>query len=548
MYKNLLQATLVFYKIAEKSLNVLAGNETLKLAVDFVVSGYRYNPSFENSIPFLDHLTFFIAKDPRMVAVSAKDLGKITFFQNKSDGELSEVDSDDKKRASTTLGRYIKRIFIKDYIKNKERNFEDISYVLDDNFIDKFVQAVNIKVLDIFNMIGKDLDQISGEDLQSFYGKSDVNSCMSGGDCSKVEILSKNSDVVSLVTMNDSARALLWTTDDGTKVLDRIYPPGSKYILPFREWAIKKGYVYRENLEQLISSSRTVELSDGKTHKVTLSVGDVRKFPYLDTFRFGEFSDDLQELTLSNNINFGDCLFTSTEGSFTGVENYDIDIEFSNICPDCGEDFDIEDPYSGINDEEESICSSCSENYTICEYCNETFNINNMNTLNDSLYCEDCYNNQTFECDDCGDRESVEDNSGYLDDDGRYYCSDCVEKYSNCEECSRLIVDDEEANIVHDESGAIKAYCDDCFDSDDFVKCIKCGEMLDFEPEDRLCFNCSEEEEAAKKKQMEGSIDKKQLMLPYSEEEEEVNEMIADASKKVRSLFIVANLLQKILN
>jgi len=557
MNKYLVDAISVFHKIAEESLKVTVGNELLKTAIELAISYYMgrafndddLNKKLKSGLStFLNELKYFVGHDPRMVAVSSKDPSKVTFFQKIPGTDISDIESDESKRARTTLGKYIKRIFIKDYIKKARVGSGRIEEYMNDKFIDDFVQRVNLKIQQSLDLLGKDLDEISGQDLQDFYGVG-AQSCMSGGDCFKMQILARNPDKVSLVTMQNKARALLWTTDDGTRVLDRIYPSGSKYILPFREWAKKQGYVVRENPDQVVSG--TVELSDGKTHTITLNVDDVRVFPYLDTFRCGEFSKDLSTLTLSNNLNFGDCLFEETDGSFEGIENYDIKIEPQYPCPDCGDMFDIHDYDVGVNSDDETVCSSCAENYISCEECGDIMHVNDINRLDESYYCEGCYNNKTVECSDCGAHFDYE-NEGHITDAGYNYCDECASKYPYCKDCNKLLDDDvgDKANKIYNEDGSEEIYCEDCIDVEDIKKCRRCDKGLTYEPEKQMCNECLDEiEEAAReseKRQIDESIKSKQLMVPFSEKEMEVNKMIADASKEVRRLFVMANLLEKV--
>ena len=552
MNKKLLKAISVFYKVAEDSLKATIGNELLKTAVHITIDNTMLTASIfqiDSGLgTYLKEFEDFIKNDPRMVSISYKDPTKITFFQKIPDTDISEIDSDDKKRGITTLNRYIRRIFIKDYIDNDKPRFETIEYTLNDKFIEAFVDKVNLNISKSIDLIGKDLNEISGDDLQEFYKNFDSQSCMKGGDSIKMQLLSNNPDKVVLLTMNEKAKALLWTADDGTKILDRIYPSGSKYIMPFRGWAKKKGYVLRENPDQLISTRRTVELSDGKTYEITLNVGDVRIFPYLDTFRFGEFTEDLSELTLSNHINFGDCLFAKTDGSFVGMENYNIEIESEYRCADCEEAFNPDYEGSGINAEGEGVCLSCAENYTSCDGCGTITSNDDIQTLSGSAYCADCFDEKVYTCTDCEDYFDFESDGGYYNEDGDFYCNDCASEYPKCEDCKNLIFNKNQVNTIYNENGDVEIYCNDCLDVDKVTSCKRCHKTLSYSPDNKICNECKEEIREYKHKKKEEAINSKQTMLPFSEEEEDINKIIADASLEIKSLLIIANSLQKISN
>lgn len=126
-------------------------------------------------------------------------------------------------------------------------------------------------------------------------------SCMTGPAAAKVSIYAINPEKVSLVVMG-SLRALLWTTDDGKKVLDRIYPVGHWLVPILENWATKRGFITRSTKKGGYKS--IVELNDNSIRSVTL-----RKFfhngkavyPYADTFAFIS-KMTANNITLSNHF------------------------------------------------------------------------------------------------------------------------------------------------------------------------------------------------------------------------------------------------------
>ena len=125
-----------------------------------------------------------------------------------------------------------------------------------------------------------------------------------------------------------------------------------------------------------------------------------------------------------------------------------------------------------------------------CERCGERH-------LNDNAYdvsangwteswCEDCANDYSYECIDCGERVS--------DDDGRYIeavdgfvCDSCIENnYTRCEECGDY--------VPVDNSSYVRSYgrvCEHCLDySGDFYFCEECEEWVRYDDWDEYEDSC----------------------------------------------------------
>ena len=116
------------------------------------------------------------------------------------------------------------------------------------------------------------------------YGQS---SCMTGPNRQfAVELYGypQNRDKVQLVKYHDGngyrARALLWTADCGTRLLDRIYPCSGWHVSIFHKWAkennilVRSSGGYDDDEVCQFGSDRTV-------YKVSLFVG--RSIPYMDS-------------------------------------------------------------------------------------------------------------------------------------------------------------------------------------------------------------------------------------------------------------------------
>jgi hypothetical protein len=97
--------------------------------------------------------------------------------------------------------------------------------------------------------------------------------------------------VALIVSKDRNARALMWTCDDGMRVLDQIYGPKYQSIAVMH-WA------YYNNTYLL----NTLPLKKGKELRVTMDIKD-DKFPYVDNFQFGQINWNERKVILSLNYN-----------------------------------------------------------------------------------------------------------------------------------------------------------------------------------------------------------------------------------------------------
>ena len=83
-------------------------------------------------------------------------------------------------------------------------------------------------------------------------------------------------------------------------------------------------------------------------------------------------------------------------------------------CADCGA-LTITERYR--NDGGEDICYSCSQQYIMCSQCGDIINIDNALAIsNGDLICRNCYNEDFFTCEECGE---------IYHNDESYYRNDC---------------------------------------------------------------------------------------------------------------------------
>jgi len=346
----------------------------------------------------------------------------------------------DMRRVRSSLGRYFRRNF----------NFENIP----DAVLDKFVSVVWAET-DHYLV---DPKFYYGQQITEWYknfGSSDRKSCMTGAESVKTEIYAKNPDKVALLIWS-GLRALLWTCDDGTKVLDRTYPSGHGKIPTLRQWASKKGYVLRVNPDKL-EDRDTIQLSDNSIRQVTLNKPEL--YPYIDTFPYGKIKGD--KVVLTNARNGADMFAHQTNGSVVyynsrRCHHCDNDVrsgtgehEFagriycghcinvvSGMCSHCGGRFRTRE-LVGVDGH--NYCSSClSEECGTCPRCEETHTLDNMirNQDTEDYYCENCAEEHLGHCNACGNhmnRDSLVQNADDLD---QRLCGECR---MTCRECDHII-------------------------------------------------------------------------------------------------------------
>ncbi|MFA6358662.1 MAG: hypothetical protein WCY09_08425 [Candidatus Omnitrophota bacterium] len=138
----------------------------------------------------------------------------------------------------TTLGRLIIR-----QLKFDPQKYSLLIQILSDAYIAE-IRKESVSY-DIVN--GNDI--IEAYDVE--YG---AHSCMTGSNCKYVKFMAENPSTISiLLFMNKSkdkttkARALLWTTTEGDRVLDRIYPNAGWHIDTIKKWAKGNGIITRKN-------------------------------------------------------------------------------------------------------------------------------------------------------------------------------------------------------------------------------------------------------------------------------------------------------------
>jgi hypothetical protein len=268
--------------------------------------------SLLNSIPlneYYDRLSIIVEKEIQVGNTLTKKLSGIdnplakkmlAFFNSgkiKDDANVDYVDYDKKNEKLLTLG-----------YKDREGNTKEklvkinklLSYLGGD--------TSNIKGYDLENLINhmkqsdtSNMKLVTGEDILKVYHcdnyddegepNEGMGSCMRHEHAQKyLGIYTDNPNQVACLALINpengkiKGRALIWTLDDGSKSMDRIYTVNSEYDSNFNTYAEEHG------------------ISKGKGGEITLeNGGEYDYYPYMDTYEFydveeGKLSDTIMDV------------------------------------------------------------------------------------------------------------------------------------------------------------------------------------------------------------------------------------------------------------
>ena len=309
------------------------------------------------------------------------------------------------------------------------------------------------------------LKLLQGQDIVEHYKTTDSNSCMTGKNSIFTELYALNPDKVMLVVLDSFARALLWTCDDGTKVLDRIYPAGCQAINDMRQWASEQGYILRMNATGAPYDKFMEGLTDNSAKQITVKFS--KYFPYLDTFRFILSFDECDKtVVLSNKWSNRVAYIADHTDGVLPWEN----TEDTCICYCC----DVRTPNDDISDiYGNHYCQRCySENACTCEYCDEIVHCDDVRFINDNCcVCDSCLEEYYEECKHCEFIYCVKNNRSNGES---CVCTSCYrELYKKCYECADIWLQDD---MSSSKSG--NYFCADCYDTC-LIKCDRCEAIVE---------------------------------------------------------------------
>ena len=366
------------------------------------------------------------------LSLSQEIPGKVTYAAK------PEQRFDNDTRMRTTLRRYIRR-----QLNVSTNEFSDKSLFELGGYIHRET------------MPDDNLDDritiLKGPEIVDHYRHTGTSSCMTGDDAWKVKIYADNPDKCSLVVLDDHVRALLWKCDDGTIVLDRIYPAGCDAVSILQGWASRKGYAYRLSdgfCDGMIS------LSDGREHKITLKHNDV--FPYFDTFCYGDFNYRDGTITVSNDSEYGDIEFQSTSGGHSD----------SSYCCSCERTIPEGDVFVAFDND---YCEECFyEHFFYCSNCSNEHRREDLVEVNDSVYCSTCAEALFTRCNDCGQYFEGTGFEVHSSDEVSRVCDECLDNYSECSECGKYFTRNQVLQL------------------DDGKYCLECHANVHQEPAERV--------------------------------------------------------------
>lgn len=179
------------------------------------------------------------------------------------------------------IGRFVRKISD----KYKPEEIEEFGIMFKTFFIGDSIKPIILK----------------GENLRKSYLSENTlgtlgdftENCMSFKHCQPyLDLYVKNPDKVSLAVIKNQddkvvARALLWVTDSGITVMDKVYSVDKTFKKILQKWASDMGYYYRAkddvkpyNATLFINNGNLVDMK----FQITLNNYNLMAYPFLDTF------------------------------------------------------------------------------------------------------------------------------------------------------------------------------------------------------------------------------------------------------------------------
>jgi hypothetical protein len=359
----------------------------------------RWQFNADDYFPLISALQEIVSGNRWRLSISEKDAQRVTYC---------DLNRKYSQRFVTTFGRFVSRRL------RTEVSSDAVNYLWD-AYIGDFDAVYEI---------------VEGKRLywayEDGYGS---DSCMTGSSAYKVRVYVENPDKVTLLKYRDgrghTARALLWHTDQGAVVLDRIYASTQLVIAPIETWAHSNGFLTREDLRRENPLTVTVKRPSNKM------------MPYIDTFcELLSYTEDTYTLTFWAESPLH--IFNDTRGT-----------DYATMyCCRCGMPLD-EDSGDYYYENDEFYCDQCfHELYFWCEDCENYVSYNDSVTVHSTngdevIVCSYCAERYYIACQDCGDLYP----EGYLEavNTGAYgefreVCTKCLDNYYHCEGCDEYFI------------------------------------------------------------------------------------------------------------
>jgi len=363
---------------------------------------------------------------PGALAISSDDPARISFARRE------DQKYDRQRRTVLALSKYLGRHLPRDAPRR-------------DYWVDTIGSAYAGRII-----CAADFAELRGSAIREAYGAAvGGRSCMTDDESQAyLEMYCLNPDRVSmLVFRQTSARALVWKTDEGTIVLDRLYSDSDATKTLVKKYAIDRGWVIRSNDRPGFPG-----WTDRAEYTVSdLVLPDSRFVPWQDSFRWGSlYRDSLtisshgcgQDLQCQHGGPYGEnrivcesCECSIHEDDCRSSDNGE------SYCGSCFDDLfgwcgscECECPIDDMRSTEcgESLCDCCyDDQYTSCEQCDSETGTNDIvcapiwqyGRIQERYVCQDCADEHSPECCECGDRAAV---STMTDSPDGQLCSDCV--------------------------------------------------------------------------------------------------------------------------
>ena len=230
-------------------------------------------------------------------------------------------------RNKIKIGRFIRSILQSNGIKFTDKEIEE------------FVNSYKSEI-ELLNNAFMKFDIVEGDIISKFYDYNTYqsqsgtlgNSCMKNKPDSYFEIYTKNPDSVKLVILYDDngkienkiyksskivGRALLWKTDNGDEVLDRIYTIHDKDVELFKRFSDSKNWWHKKTQNSQCEDFIAERKEEVKSEKFLISLenSDFTYYPYVDTFTYLNIDDSIVSNSEENMTHF----MTSTDGSINRI-------------------------------------------------------------------------------------------------------------------------------------------------------------------------------------------------------------------------------------
>ena len=286
---------------------------------------------------------------PIFLNTSVDDVGKLSYTTRKKvvvnswDNKFAACPTN-AQRVKAKVGRTLKKIFTTSYLEDND---------IDNNDIETFTSQLkslwntNDDCFDLNTPFYKYEEDYTHPDAQEGEGTLG-DSCMRYENCIADDYFELYEGAPCRLVSYDegegiTSRAILWTTDDGTKLLDRIYQTHDGDVDKFKLFAKKNNWWYKQRQSYREKDTWVSNGGERLTKNFIIQVQhfeDITHFPYIDTFTFG-FEDDDGDCYLTNSMehaynvmgvtNFRE--FTCVSGGYSWKEGHEVNV--------IGDDFEM---------------------------------------------------------------------------------------------------------------------------------------------------------------------------------------------------------------